>query len=197
MPERRTFGKIPFLALVTLAALGGFYVYANKGKIFGTRRRRTRSPCASNLKQIGYALHLYSADHDEAFPVDLSVLFEQKYLKDMKVFICPTAARRITRVFGCSCSELPDGYESYCYVSGTSATDPPDFIAAFDVESNHSDHNGVNVLFIGGNVEWRNDLDELHDLLGKQRLEMAARGRTMKIIRPAWSEAPPDGLSRR
>ena len=80
---------------------------------------------------------------------------------------------------------------------GVRADDDPCFIAVFEVESNHSKHRGVNVLFVGGNVGWRNDFDWLHDQLARQERKMEAQGRKMKIIRPGWSEPPPDGLSRR
>ena len=154
--------------------------------------RRTGS--ASNLKQIGYGVHLYSSDYDEQFPENLAVLYEQDYLKDHRFFVCPTVARRMTRVFGCNCKELPQGYESYCYASGVQPTDPPEYVVAFDEESNH-DRDGVNVLFVGGNVEWRNDLNWLHDQLEKQRKDLAAQGRSMTLLRPGWSSPPADGLS--
>ena len=180
------------LALVVLVLIGGMLMPS----AHHPHERVYRTACASNLKQIGYALRLYSSDHDEKFPENLPELFHEEYLTDHKVFICPMVARRITSVFGCSCKEVPQGYESYCYASGVQPSDPPEYVVAFDEESNH-DGDGVNVLFTGGNVRWIGDLAELHERLAKQLDEMRAAGRTMTIIRPAWSDAPEDGLSRR
>lgn len=154
--------------------------------------RALRTACTSNLKQIGYALHLYWADHGEAFPENLPVLFEKDYLKDRKVFICPTAREHVARFT--PGETFTEEHMSYCYVSGVRADDEPWFIASFDVESNH-EGDGVNLLFVGGNVQWRGDFDWLHDQLARQKREMEAQGRKMKIIRPGWSEPPPDGLS--
>ncbi len=195
MAERSDSGGIALVVFVMLAALGGFYVYANKDDIFGTPRHRRRTPCASNLKQIAYALHLYSADHDEAFPESLPVLHENDYLVDHKVFLCPRARDKVVP-FTAGGTFTEDNI-TYCYASGVRASDDPFFIVAFDVESNHSKHRGVNVLFTGGNVGWQPGLNGLHDQLEKQKRAMAAQGRTMRVLRPGWSEAPEDGLSRR
>ncbi len=192
MAERSDSGGIALVVFVMLAALGGFYVYANKDNIFGTPRHRRRTPCASNLKQIAYALHLYSADHDEAFPESLPVLYEEDYLVDHKVFICPRARDEVVPFT--PADPFTEDNVSYCYASGVHATDPPDHVVAFEEEWNH-DQDGVNVLFVFGNVDWRTDLTWLHDQLEKQKLAMAAQGRTMRVLRPGWSDPPPDGLS--
>ncbi len=192
MAERSTFAEMTFLAVVMFAALGGFYVYwYNEHHPFRTHGHR-RPRCASNLKQIAYALHLYSADHDEAFPESLPVLYEEDYLVDHKVFICPRARDEVVPFT--PADPFTEDNVSYCYASGVHATDPPDHVVAFEEEWNH-DQDGVNVLFVFGNVDWRTDLTWLHDQLEKQKRAMTAQGRTMRVLRPGWSDPPPDGLS--
>ena len=45
--------------------------------------------CASNLKQIGLALIMYSNENDEKFPYELSDLYPE-YISEKKIFRCPS-----------------------------------------------------------------------------------------------------------
>ncbi|MHC4503767.1 MAG: DUF4190 domain-containing protein [Planctomycetota bacterium] len=100
------------------------------------RERARRVRCASNLKMIGYGLHLYASDHDEKFPKSLEEL-TPKYVEDPKVFVCPSNP----------------GGQGYVYVKGLDAACPPQCALAHDKEDNH-DGMGGNVLFVGSNVAW-------------------------------------------
>jgi hypothetical protein len=148
----------------------------------GHTRGPRRSKCTSNLKQIGLACHLFSSDHDEAFPLDLAAAYP-RYVPDARVLLCPSSGRA-KEYAGGPASMTPDNSD-YCYVSGLKATDPPLCILAFDVASNH-EGDGMNVLYLGGNVEWKADIAAVHEQLGKQREEMAARGRTLELMGPSW-----------
>ena len=108
------------------------------------RKRLRRTKCASNLKCIGYALHLYSSDYNDQFPDSLEVLFEKEYLKDPRVFRCDS--RR----------EPAAWMSDYEYVEGLSAASDAECVLMYDGEGNHST-DGRNVLFVGGNVEWRTE----------------------------------------
>ena len=164
--------------------------------------------CTSSVKQIGYGCHLYAADHGGEFPPSLGHLYPD-FISGGVLFICPSA-RRATAV-----EKDPDSYlhdytpamfgdthTDYVYVSGLKAGDPNDYVLAFDDEWNHVDKwgtrrhkHGVNVLYVGNNVEWKHDIKALHEQLAKQEKELAAKGRKMKLLRPAWSswpEPPPE-----
>jgi hypothetical protein len=192
MSERTGPGGIALVVVLMLAAVGGFYVFANQQRMFGRRRHHHRPRCSSNLKQIGYGLHLYSSDWNEEFPESLPVLYEAGYFTDNKVFVCGNASDQVVRFT--EGDPFTDNHVSYCYVSGVHPTDPPEYVVAFDEEWNH-EKSGLNVLYTGGNVQWLADLDLLHDQLAKQEKEFAAKGRTMTVLRPGWSVSPADGLS--
>jgi hypothetical protein len=177
----------------------------------GERARRTR--CASNLKQTGYGCHLYASEYGEEFPPGLGHLYPD-FISDGRVFTCPTA-RRATVVEddpGFTRNDykpafFADTHADFVYVSGLKESDPKDYVVAFDDEWNHPDKwqrgrrykHGVNVLHLGSNVEWTHDINALHGQLAKQEKELAAQGRKMELLRPAWSTwpEPPAELSGR
>ena len=153
------------------------------------RERARRTSCASNLKQIGYGVHLYSSDHDERFPESLPVLYREGYLTDHKVFLCWSARRRSLRHSPGPGEPLTEDHMFFCYVSGMKADDNGEYVVAFEEEWNHRG-DGLNVLFIGGNVAWQRDIGEFHEKLGKQLTELKAAGRRVQVLRPSWSRYP-------
>ena len=161
MSERTGSGGVGLIAILMIAAVGGFYVFANQQRIFGGHRHHHRPRCASNLKQIGYGVHLYSSDYDDESPESLPILYETGYLTDHKVFVCRLAADQVVPFI--EGEPFTEDNVSYCYVSGVHPTDPAEYIVAFDEEWNH-EKNGLNVLYTAGNVQWLADLNRLHDL---------------------------------
>ena len=94
-----------------------------------------RNPCASNLKQIGYACHLYAADHEGAFPTRLNSLFPS-YIDQQRIFRYPS-----------------DGHEGhYKYLPGLDEEDPPDLVVAYSLPLGQ--RRGRNALYVGGNVQY-------------------------------------------
>ncbi|MBD3349714.1 MAG: DUF1559 domain-containing protein [Candidatus Eisenbacteria bacterium] len=187
MPEAKTGPKVSWIrvGVIVLLALAAWVVLSAPFPGSGRERAR-RTKCASNLKQIGYACHLYSGDHEEAFPPSLGAVFPE-YIPDGRVFICPLSGG-YTKVI--AVADLPEGAEDasavfgpehtdYEYVAGLRATDPPTLVLAYDRDGNHEDGNhgdGRNVLFVGNNVVWTPE-DDFRKALQRTREHLAARGR--------------------
>ncbi|MHC4253418.1 MAG: hypothetical protein ACYS9X_30240 [Planctomycetota bacterium] len=181
---------------VVVGVLFGFFYSA----LAAARERARRANCASQLKSLLYACQLYSGDNEERFPSDFEVLFCD-YVTDGGIFLCPSASKA-TELYmtdfrrpgspGASGSVHPE-HTDYVYVSGPTAAYPPDYVLMFDDEWNHAG-DGVHVAFIGGLVQWMR-AEELHGLLAKQKREVAARGREMRLIRPQWSSWPDPSAS--
>ena len=120
-----------------------------------------------------------------------------RYARDGRVYVCPTVWRA-GRIEACKTPEnrlILRGQICYCYVSGLKADDNPEFILAFDEEWNHKNErgdrrDGLNVLYVTGDVRWEDDFKAFHMRLEKQKKELAAQGREMRIIRPSWSRWP-------
>ena len=173
--------------------LAAFLVVVGVLSIAGLSRTRRPEParrakCASNLKQISYACHLYATDNSEKLPQNLGGLFP-KYVSDATVFRSPAVQHRFEAYAGAKVSWIPDKHVTYCYVYGLEATDPPGYVLAFDEEWNH-DGRGIHVLHMGINVEWVTDIKRFHEELRRQAEELKAQGRSMRIIRPSWSRWP-------
>ncbi len=179
-----------FLAVI-LVALWGLLELAAAG-----RERAKRAMCRSLLKcGVGYVCHRFAEDHGGHYPLTLGHLYP-KHMPDGHAWLCPSAGKATAleddpdfspedytpAMFG-------DTHTDYVWVSGLRADDPAHYVLAFDDEWNH-DGDGVHVLFIGGNVEWRSDIKALHELLARQEKEVAAQGRKITLRRPAWSSWP-------
>jgi hypothetical protein len=198
---RKRWFLLPLLIMIPVVLWGLFELVAAE------RERHNRWACVGNLKNaFGCALHLYSTDFGEAFPPTIGHLYPD-YVSDGRGFLCPSAGKataleddprfsldRHWHVKDYTPAMFGDTHNDYVYVSGLKATDPANYVLAFDDEWNHGG-DGVHAVFIGSNVEWTHDIKALHEQLAKQEKELAAEGRKMKLLRPAWSswpEPPPE-----
>lgn len=172
-PEITSGPAVPMGSVASTGVMAGLLLPA----LSSARERARRTKCASNLKQIGFALHLFSADNDERFPESMDQL-RPNYIRDDRVFACPS------------------GGGGYVYVSGLSAASEPGCIVAFDAEGNHKG-DGRNVLFVGGNVEWMTE-ERFQEALAKTRDLARAAGREIRLAEgpgvaaAAAGEAPED-----
>jgi len=127
------------------------------------REKAQRTFCTSNLRQIGVALHLYTEDWDEKFPntgygsAKLGVLYSS-YVDTAQVFDCPSD-KKATKA---SSDGTTLSNSSYAYAAGLSETAPSTTPIASDngvsdsalVDTDNHKQDGVNILFVGGDVKW-------------------------------------------
>ncbi|MEK6635714.1 MAG: type II secretion system protein [Planctomycetota bacterium] len=142
------------------------------------RESARRTQCASNLKQIGLAINMYSNDNGGLFPAvsgsaasaeiqSLGQLFNL-YIPDRKVFKCPsdtgvTDTTVMTLTPGTATvanSSFTASTCSYGYDDNHTSNDDPTVAIAADAQGatalsdNHASK-GQNVLYIDGHVEWK------------------------------------------
>ncbi|MHC5054407.1 MAG: hypothetical protein ACYTKD_06795 [Planctomycetota bacterium] len=175
---------------IVVGVLAGFLYSA----LAAAREWARRENCQSCLKCLLYVCQLYTGDNEERFPSSLSDLLGS-YVPDGEILLCPSAGKATELKYGdlITGADL-DSHTDFVYVSGLTASDPPDYVIIFEDEWNH-DGEGVNAVAIGGWKYWTGDINALHEQLRKQERELAARGREMRLIRPAWSSWPDPSAS--
>jgi prepilin-type processing-associated H-X9-DG protein len=195
MTSDRTSGLLYYGAtLGGYALLGVALVLA---VVIAMKRGRDEAPASpEHVTWIADTLDAAAADRRRKLPPPMQA-FVRDYLKDARVLICPSAALEFSAGYW-PVRDRPDARDrSYCYVQGLSQKDAHDYILCFDEEWNHAvgpKNQGVNVLYVGGHVEWRSDLDELQLEAVSQLLEMhgrmRGRGPDELLQRPWWSRYP-------
>lgn len=145
-----------------------------------SRPRKERPEVAKALAELKASRRRPSSEF-EAFVRD--------HLGDGRVLICPTVEKRHMSAGYWPARESPGEDMAYCYVSGLSQRDPYGWVIAFDEEWSHG-REGVNVLHVGGHVEWVADAEEPIRMLARQTRALGARRRRLTLVRPWWSRNP-------
>ncbi|MCX7915343.1 MAG: DUF1559 domain-containing protein [Verrucomicrobiae bacterium] len=139
------------------------------------REKARRANCASNLRQIGLAIAMYSDLYNDACPVNnanpasVGVSASYNLLTNVtssgKIFACPSDSAKTARAnFPLSQSNI-----SYGYAPGLKWQAAPDSIVVFDRTTNSAQNSpwpagaphkidGGNVLFLDGHVEFKVNL---------------------------------------
>jgi prepilin-type processing-associated H-X9-DG protein len=135
--------------------------------IFARSRERARTvSCASNLFNIGLALHMYAQEHDGKFPPpNNNEAGIMSYLQNPSIFNCPSQS------VGVSTTSGPRVYACYVYQPGLGNDARGSLRLLWDGSFVHN--GGANVLFVGGAVKWlgtatwtsRGWLDPINDSL--------------------------------
>jgi prepilin-type processing-associated H-X9-DG protein len=141
---------VPIMALLLL---GGFLMLPSIGR---SRPEAMRIKCASNMKQIGMAILLYSNENHNQYPPTLDALIPTEDIGS-EAFVCPQtpdtpATGPTTQAIA---SQLSTGnHLSYIYL-GAGLTNPcdPNTVVLLEPLSNHS-NSGSNILFGDGHVEF-------------------------------------------
>jgi prepilin-type processing-associated H-X9-DG protein len=118
-----------------------------------------RVKCASNLRQIGQAIVLYTDAHGGDYPDSLATLLLNTDLT-AECFFCPSSndekAPGATPAEQAANLQSP-GHLSYIYLGSglTTTTATATTVVAYERLVDHSD-DGTNILFGDGHVEWSN-----------------------------------------
>ncbi len=172
------------------AALAWFVFFFAYAATRGTGPSRQPS-CRNNLKQIGLALHIYSTDYDEWFPIGppetdssyaLGILAygEEPYIPWAEIFICPGSDDRVgawpRREAGHSAAQggLRPSSTSYVYLAGTKSSDHPDSMVVFDDDAARHE-NGRNVLFVDGRAEYLKEEEFAERLIWQMQVLLGQR----------------------
>ena len=165
--------------IIILIVFAGIYI-PTLGRHPG-KKHYNNMQCSSNLKQIGFALIMYSNDNDGKFPTDtagpmkaLSLLYP-KYISEKKVFRCPSD-KLVTKESNASIMEgiaFTANQCSYGYDNthtqaddpgvGLASDRPPTTIDDVNCSPNHGGKpavgggtpgKGQNVVYLDGHVEF-------------------------------------------
>jgi predicted Zn finger-like uncharacterized protein/prepilin-type processing-associated H-X9-DG protein len=115
------------------------------------REQANRVKCASNMRQIGQSIAMYSNANAGAFPNKLEDLVQSDPSLSLSVFVCPSD----TKLPPANAQQIASGTnDSYIYVvKDLNASAPADVVVLYEPLSDHGGQ-GMNVMFADFHVEW-------------------------------------------
>ena len=118
VPRRLRAYWFTLIELLVVVGLIAILIAVLLPAIAQAREKGRRVSCTSNLRNLGMALRVYSADADESFPpgdnaAGLGLLVEMNQIKSMKIFLCPSTKTTHERT-----ATLTDTHLDYVYCGG-------------------------------------------------------------------------------
>jgi prepilin-type N-terminal cleavage/methylation domain-containing protein len=138
MGEKKGFTLVEMLIVITVFVITFALLTPFVNKM---RQRSDVIRCSENVRLLSLALHMYAADHNDAFAPSLGSLYPD-YIKEEKIFDCPASDSAGT-------AEKCD----YEYVGGLSEASPFTDVIIYDRDGNHGSL-GRTVVRVNGSVEW-------------------------------------------
>ena len=131
------------------------------------RQSAQRAVAASNLRQIGVSLMMYSADYNDVFPPNLEILAEKGYL-DREML---------------ESKRKPSGFDgpSFIYITGQSGSMSPQNVTVYENPQFFCSGDQFNVLYLDCHVqgmekdEFLEELKATYDRLGREMPEVKFR----------------------
>jgi prepilin-type processing-associated H-X9-DG protein len=123
------------------------------------RETANRVKCASNQRQIGMAILLYSNENKGKYPPDLGTLIKTQDITP-EVFVCPSSENdavpaQIRQADKGTQAKWVNDHSAYVYVGAGMRNDAPaDAIVLYEKSDNH-DEDGMNFLYGDGHVDWQ------------------------------------------
>ncbi|MCX7706079.1 MAG: prepilin-type N-terminal cleavage/methylation domain-containing protein [bacterium] len=124
MMKKHGFTLIELLVVIAIIAILAAMLLPVLSK---ARENARRSVCVSNMKQLGTILSMYSQDFDGYYPHwtsqnilrALAILQTEGYVKNVEIFICPSAKRRDhiaknLRISQTCPGTCPGGVQNHC-----------------------------------------------------------------------------------
>ncbi|MHC4914511.1 MAG: hypothetical protein ACYTGB_03385 [Planctomycetota bacterium] len=149
--------------VILAVGLSGLSVLVLAAFVQSRRETCARSPCKSNLRQIGLACLMYAEDNGGSFPPDFASLVPE-YIDGARVLSCyqnPSMWKDFNR------GKATAGSSSYAYFPGLGTWAPGSAMVAYDRKPHNGD--GRNIVFADAHVEWRREKNFRAELARQRR----------------------------
>ncbi len=130
------------------------------------RETANRVKCASNERQIGQALLMYSNEHNGQYPPDLGTLTKTEDIS-AEVFVCPSGNTSVPAGLKAkgpdAIADWVNNNSDYVYITGKTNEASANDVIVYEKPGDHG-RDGMNILYGDGHVEWKLMPAAVHEL---------------------------------